>query len=189
MRSVANAATPMDVLGLTLNSPLNMPVCERSPGVIVAPPKTGSCSGHPGAVTPKFSGRAALLFAVGDLPIWIDSSSRPSPVTAYMFEGSLVGIEIFTTGVSVRDQVLGVLTKKYGKPKEKATLKVQNRYGASFDTDLYEWKFKDAYIEYMTITSSLESGRIFIATNAGKVLADKDQQESDTKARDGNRPL
>lgn len=71
---------------------------------------------------------------VGDVPVLL--------LNYKFLDGKLVGLDM---GFDFRSysNIAGMLRGKYGKPSKEVNEKIQNRAGATFDSIISEWKFKE----------------------------------------------
>jgi hypothetical protein len=127
-----------------------------------------------------------ISFAAGERPVVLDSpkvSYESSELFAEIVDGYLEEISFATYGIANEATVLDALKTKYGDPTTFASEKLQNRYGAMFDSFAAEWRFPNLVATFSNILKTTDNGIVKIQTIKRYELLKTKEDESLKKKR------
>lgn len=152
----------MSAFGFVMGKPLDLPACKYSEFLKYDGAQEKTCIEPEDKNSPSYR---SIHFSPEDRPALLSTSG----VTGTLIDGILEGLNFGTLGYSSKDQTLATLVEKYGKPTRITDRKLQNRYGAKFDTYIAEWDNPDLYVEFTpTFYDSLKEGFLSIETPKGR---------------------
>lgn len=88
-------------------------------------------------------------------------------VIATVIDGKLEWLSFNTAGINDAETVLTKLKEKYGEPTTFLPRTVKTRIGASFQVFDCDWTRENIYVFFQSVSGSLESGLVQIATKKG----------------------
>jgi len=161
------------VFGLPLGSPFVLPECEKKivgSTAFYGPPKVVCFERitNKNDTKPIINDSVLIIFPISDKPSLISGTA----VVGLVIDGNLEGIGFNTLGYSNQDLVLLKLKEKYGSPTSLVPKKVQNNFGATFDTFDAVWTLPELHILFQSVASSLSSGLVNIDTIKGRANRD-----------------
>ncbi len=172
---VAYSAPPTDFMGLTIGASFNLPECSWNGTGALATydywfnQSVKPCwehnilESHPGDPLDTTG-----TFKVNFLPAkqYSPSGVDPDSVSVIVVNGKISGMTALTGGYKVQDDLLQLLSEKYGKPTKETTSQVHNAMGAKFSDVNAKWIKPDVIIEFAGIVSQIDSGVITILNPA-----------------------
>ncbi len=171
-------ATDMTVFGLKLGEKFDLAECDKYPKIEVYQiNKKGVCFQRSEVKYPIRDKKPSTSPIVNDL-VWISFPTNEYPdvandIRAVVIDGNLESIIFFTDGVKNGEFVLESLTRKYGKPTNLISSKVQNGLGATFDAYVAEWTFDNLFVVFKSVTDTIKYGRAEINTKKHKEIEEK----------------
>jgi len=103
---------------------------------------------------------------------------KDTAVAATLIEGKLEGLSFNTFGVSTQDEDLDRLKTKYGEPGDTKPLKVQNRFGASFNSVIAIWTLANLHVSFASAVTTLDEGLVIVDTDKGSERRSKALKEA-----------
>jgi hypothetical protein len=105
-----------------------------------------------------------LHFPTDERPKWLQWGRYANySVEVKMFNDVVGAVEMTTSGSSVQNEVLQILTNKYGKPDLNQLSEKSNAYGAKMNSIEASWN-KNNLLVYFSGVTAVNSGRITIST-------------------------
>lgn len=156
MASIANAndgkALPMDVFGIVVGSPINIPKCAEDNGVGTNKEcwyrNSYTADGDVEIATPRSA----------PLPSWVRR------ISVQIIDGNVEGIQIYTMGSDVQQDVLQALLAKYGKPTELDHKDMQTLGGATFKSVSAYWQSGSIAVLFSGVDNNIDNGVVRIVT-------------------------
>lgn len=156
----AIAASSTEVLGVSPGKPMKISECPKVNGIYQDFWLKQRCW------TPDWDDKKLLhVHLTGDDQDAFSFINGPS-FGVFIQDGTVASIVIATKGVDVQDAAFAALTKKFGKPNDKAVLTKQNRMGATFKIIEASWARRDAEIHFWGAKANPDVGGIYIVTPA-----------------------
>lgn len=163
----------MDAYGLTLGKPLDLPLCPTQGAVGYVRPQSGACH-HP-----ESDGKRTILFSASEWP------SEVRRIEAALDSGGALNLLNILPEAVAQDLVLEQLVRKYGRPKTRGTIPMQNAFGAQFSAITATWESHTLRVEFIGMLDR-NVGSLLIGTPAA--IADH-KVELERKARGTGRRL
>ncbi|HEL7672955.1 TPA: hypothetical protein UL936_001930 [Stenotrophomonas maltophilia] len=165
------------ILGLTLSEQVQLEECEkeRSHGSIYYAtfPANAPCW-KPYFTSGTLTMKSQSMPNEGSIAIVVAGSMAPSGidnvVEAQLVEGRAESIKLETLGTDQQEDILRLLTEKWGKATSSSIENLQNGFGARFEGVEAYWAFDDFSVHYFGMLNR-EKGIILIKS---KMLADKE---------------
>lgn len=164
------SAQTLTVYGIEIGAPIAVAECRKetfgsSVSYSLSRPapcmKASPVTAGPG----DFSNGGFMDFPPGQAP----SHARGSMV-GITATGGIVGVVVLnTSGYQAQDSVFTDLIAKFGKPSKSGTIPFQNRMGAKFDGIAATWDLGEFQVEFLGITTAIDTGLLLIGTKAGLV--------------------
>ena len=182
------AAEDMTVFGIPLGARLQIAECEKrivgtttvySTATAVCFQRLGSQDAVQ-ATKPIENESILIKFPVTEAPPVMSGGAA----VGLVMDGNLEGVAFNTRGVDSQDQVLDVLTQKFGKPTSRVPKQVQNTLGANFDVLDARWTLPQVEILFRSVTSRVDTGLLNIDTRKG---SDYRKHRLHEPAKDGQR--
>jgi hypothetical protein len=93
-----------------------------------------------------------------------DVSEMTLNVHAQIIDGKLEGVLISTFGLKTQDETLNALKEKYGTPSDFQVEKMQNGFGAVYQSHLAHWIFEGLTVTFAGTANRVDRGVIAIET-------------------------
>ena len=109
-------------------------------------------------------GEYYLHFPSQERPIWLQwGRYAPYAVQIKLFNEIVGSVVMTTSGVTVQNEVLRILTNKYGNPEVNKTTEKSNAYGAKMNSIEATWTKNNIVISFSGVDSA-NSGHVEIST-------------------------
>jgi hypothetical protein len=133
---------------------------------------------HPGdPISPE--GESLILRANSDS---IPHGIKFDRVVLVVVNGIVEAVGLPTKGIKVQQEILELLTDKYGLPTLFKTNARTNAMGATFDTMSATWEFSDLKVIFLGAAGKINFGHVSIRTPVGTVW---EENRRETKKADG----
>lgn len=154
------------VFGYQIGKPLDLPECSvqlatpQGDKIYFASQQTTCLEAQPNHGE---TWRTVLHFSEKDAPAFV-KDRRASPVLSH---GVLIGLDFSTYGIQYQSTVFAELTEKYGKPIKLVKSKLQNGFGAKFESIHAQWLQKTGLkVTFDGADVALDEGSVSIDTPA-----------------------
>lgn len=187
LSSVAYAGADLSVFGVQMGEVLTHPECKRMSNYSYDfLNEDGFCWRHGNAYgeLPKeapIKGEVEFRFGAKESPDFVDGYK----FMGVLLDGAVEEVQIKTKGNLYQQDVLNVLTKKYGKPTRLATEMLTNSYGVKVDSVNAHWKLTGLHITFWGVLGSADSGMLIFQTDKAK----KHEQEIENQKAKNTRSL
>lgn len=148
------------IVGIPLGKPLTLPICPADQHGVAVEPVTDLCYENAG-VTKAENDWWFDLPEGGSTPPSIRPAGR-----IHVDDGVVTEIRVWTRGVEGQDQVMDLLTAKFGRPTLVRGRAVQNRMGAQFTSTFATWERPGFLVTFDATGKDLDDGMIFVETAA-----------------------
>ena len=149
------------IVGIQLGKPLTLPDCLRSSSGLTPLPTTTFVCVDRGSPHYEYEEPWFMLPEGGAMPASLQRGGR-----IHLADGIIDEIMIWTHGVEGQDEIMGLLTEKFGKPTSQTSRAVQNRMGAQYQSILAKWMRAGFVVTYDATWSDLDNGTIVVETAA-----------------------
>ncbi len=173
MVSLASAQTKTadaTVFGLQLGAKFSVPECPfedigyGSKGYITPPKEMCFEQDDDLAGQPVSNDTVSMRFPEGGSP------SITTGFHAVVIDGVVEEISFATAGLSIQDQVLATLKKKYGPPSSASETTKQNAFGAMFSSHSAVWHFANLKVTFWGSTDVIDHGLVEVQTKKGSAF-------------------
>lgn len=143
---------PADVFGITVGVPISIPQCVSDNGV-----GTEKECWYRNSYTATGSVEVATPLNA-PLPAWVRD------ISVQIIDEKVEGVQVYTMGSKVQQDVLHALVAKYGKPTELGHKDMQTLGGATFQSVSAYWQSESIAILFSGVDDSINNGVVRIVT-------------------------
>jgi len=157
---VPAVAGQMDVFGIELRKPLNLPMCA---GDYVGS-KFISGRNEQTCYLPDPNHLGGTAGYTVELHKTFPTYLANNKILVEVLDGKVVGVYLNTSGIKTQNVLMKVLKDKIGEPTAHHARSVLNRQGVAISTFTSTWNLNNIYVEFDPVKASLEEGIVWIAT-------------------------
>jgi hypothetical protein len=178
------AANATDLYGIELGKPMTYPECEtRLYGKVLmyatVRPENSACFKNVAA--PGKVPDSSLLTVYW--PFEQGPKHASTELDAYVQDGQVVRVRMFTNGASSQSGLFAELSRKFGKPVRKETQALRNALGQRYTAIYAAWQTDEVVVIFEGIGTTADSGSVNVYTRA-----QFDAETARERKKEGSRP-